>query len=542
MDNLEPITRNEMFLNGDDLEPITREEMILAGEDLEPITRHEWFLKKYRGGGGGGGYDLVNIPNLPADIASFSDGTDLPMASLKVAVTPYQDLHGYDAPWAGGAGKNKLPLTVESIKTASDKSTWNNNSITINGITYEIQVDADGNVSGIKTNGTASGDSNLRIYDGDAEFHGKTLNGCPSNGAISTYYMQLSNVSVGSDYDLGNGTDINQTDTGRWILIINIKSGTTVSNLMFKPMIRLATETDPTFAPYSNICPIIGWDKANVSVVDMLGLEIVDSWLTSIGEAHSVDGDTLIINYITPKSSDNPGTLFDDDRTVTISVDSITGVATGIKIQLLDVNNTFVGQVTNSSKTFTGVGSKIRIDYSGGGRTIIKGLQIYSNGATYTIDLNGTRYGGTLDVVSGVLTVDRAYVDLGSLNWNKYNADYSYFRNITPLPSIGYASISYQPLCSIYPYKGGTGTASTNLLDKSLYKDWNSAVYFIISDSSYGTATDFKTAMNGVQLVYELATPLTIQLTPTATKSLEGENNISANCGQITEVKYFKKA
>ena len=36
--------------------------------------------------------------------------------NLKVALEPIQDLHGYDKPWVGGGGKNKLPLTVDGIK------------------------------------------------------------------------------------------------------------------------------------------------------------------------------------------------------------------------------------------------------------------------------------------------------------------------------------------------------------------------------------------------------------------------------------------
>lgn len=48
---------------------------------------------------------------LPTDtasgpIASFSDGTDLfPALSVKATIEPIQDLHGYDKPWAGGAGR-----------------------------------------------------------------------------------------------------------------------------------------------------------------------------------------------------------------------------------------------------------------------------------------------------------------------------------------------------------------------------------------------------------------------------------------------------
>lgn len=292
MDNLEPITRNEMFLNGDDLEPITREEMILAGADLEPITRHEWFLKKYRGGGGGGGYDLVNIPDLPADIASFNDGTDLPMASLKVTVTPYQDLsHGDPSP--------------------------------------------------------------------------------------------------------------------------------------------------------ENICPIIGWDEAVVTVAD---------------------------------DAESPTTSHE-----------------------------------------------------------------------YTIDLDGTRYGGTLDVVSGVLTVTHGYVDLGDLNWGASSTESRFYANA---PSLSYKmATDTNFICSQYiddgigssttGYYGDNGTVRHNYTAKP-----NPSAYEIyIHDDRFGKdATAFKTAMNGVQLVYELATPITVQLAPTPVKSLEGTNKIFANCGQITEGKYFKRA
>ena len=35
---------------------------------------------------------------------------------LQVALEPIQPLHGYDKPWVGGGGKNKLPLTVDGIK------------------------------------------------------------------------------------------------------------------------------------------------------------------------------------------------------------------------------------------------------------------------------------------------------------------------------------------------------------------------------------------------------------------------------------------
>jgi hypothetical protein len=61
-----------------------------------------------------------------------------------------------------------------------------------------------------------------------------------------------------------------------------------------------------------------------------------------------------------------------------------------------------------------------------------------------------------------------------------------------------------------------------------------------VRDDRFSDATAFKAAMNGVQLVYELATPIELQLTPTQVKSLKGYNNISANTGNILKVEYIR--
>ena len=57
-----------------------------------------------------------------------------------------------------------------------------------------------------------------------------------------------------------------------------------------------------------------------------------------------------------------------------------------------------------------------------------------------------------------------------------------------------------------------------------------------IHDPTYTDATDFKTAMNGVQLCYELATPQTIQLTAQQIDLLLGTNNVWSDGGEVTVV------
>ena len=155
-------------------------------------------------------------------------------------------------------------------------------------------------------------------------------------------------------------------------------------------------------------------------------------------------------------------------------------------------------------------------------------------GNTYTINfVDGSNplivYGGTLDVLSGVLTVDRGYVDLGSLNWTYESS--SFFKAKVTGKKYGNTNV----LCDKYAVS--SSITVSGMLDKEIKgypSDGDSdrnAIY--VKDSAYTDATTFKTAMNGVQLVYELATPQTYQLTPTEVKSLLGVNNIFADTGEV---------
>lgn len=154
------------------------------------------------------------------------------------------------------------------------------------------------------------------------------------------------------------------------------------------------------------------------------------------------------------------------------------------------------------------------------------------NGQTYTIDLDGTRYGGTLDVVSGVLTVDRAYVNMGDLSWTKPS---NYTKIFYAQPSNVKIGVSgqIQTICSQYPSVACNDFSTLDTYYDKVVTIQKNASSIVAVDSGYSSASDFKTAMDGVQLVYELATPQTYQLTPTEVKSLLGVNNIWADTGEV---------
>ena len=151
-------------------------------------------------------------------------------------------------------------------------------------------------------------------------------------------------------------------------------------------------------------------------------------------------------------------------------------------------------------------------------------------GQTYNVPLGQTVYGGTLNATTGVLTIDRAMVDLGTRSWTYVSADTVFYTSISDKKD-GNANI----ICSAYKSGGNTGYSTP---DYTVGHSTNSSLSkrIFISDPNYTTAAAFKTAMNGVQLCYELATPLTYQLTPTQVSTLLGANNIYVDSGEV-EVK-----
>ena len=155
-------------------------------------------------------------------------------------------------------------------------------------------------------------------------------------------------------------------------------------------------------------------------------------------------------------------------------------------------------------------------------------------GETITTNLGQTVYGGVLDVISGKLTINKAMVDMGSLTWTLRTGwgDGSRFLSnaISDKKAGSYNIISSQ-------YKTVQNRDSITATGQIAPANNSSSTDIVVRDDRYSTASAFKTAMNGVQLVYELATPTEITLTPTEVKSLLGSNNVWSESGTV-EVEY----
>lgn len=460
---------------------------------------------------------LAMVGSASGAIATFDDGSALPMPSLEVAIEPQQDLHGYDAPWVGGSGKNKA-----------------NPDLLLNGYT---------NPSNRKYDDTTMAKTQFVKTEGLSTI---TISAANGNRCYVCYYNDLPNVG---DEALTNvtqvATSLPQTitvDSSYTYVAIQVcynPSGANVSNVQVE-----SGTTVTSFAPYSNICPISGHTEANVSVS---GVNVWDEDY-ELGRIDGNTGQNISSNdrlrskgYILVK----PNTIY-----------SIVIPQYGIWVYPYKLDKTYKGTRYNrtNGQTFKVPNDcyYLRFEvYADYGTTYNNDISINYpstdteyhayNGQTYTIDLDGTRYGCTLDVVSGVMTVDRVNVDMGDLNWTyqALSGDRNGFTvSISDLKEATSGSDLLPAISSCYKPVRYNDTWANGVM--SYFYPTGKTI--IVINNDYTDATDFKTAMNGVQLVYELATPITIQLTPTQVKSLLGTNNVWADTGNVFDAEYIRDA
>ena len=122
----------------------------------------------------------------------------------------------------------------------------------------------------------------------------------------------------------------------------------------------------------------------------------------------------------------------------------------------------------------------------------------------YKLDENNKLYAdGDTDDGKGTMTVKYGVVDLGTLTWTK--GTYAFYSDGT-----GLKTGSTNVVCAKYPNVGTMSGA--DMPDKSISPQSSGRIY--IKDSIYSDAATFTTAVSGVYLVYELATPTTETVEP----------------------------
>ena len=470
---------------------------------------------------------------VSGDIVSF-ETFESKAKKLVVDIDPVQDLHGYDHPWPAGGGKNIFDPVSGSI----------------NGITFTVQSDGTVRISGTSTASGWKSVSSNRLTMQDIGIN-------PGDSVVmwSTHYLEVrlydsNNVNIDGKACYGSDQVVTYTvhsDAVYIMFIESYKNGSVDSGVTINETAKFFYGKGTEFtawSPYENSCPISGWDSAEVTGTgkNLLNPEYRENLSNKI------------------KFYKDAGYLIKAGVTYTFSISG--GNASGIYFVRKSDESDIAVKYNNTSLTYTATEDTLvcfNIYYSqvpsGGLSSINCQLELGSTATTYEPysgstaeyefpEAAGTVYGGTLTIHqdgSGELVVENGEVDLGTLTWTKSGTDglfLCYGANSFikfPQTNMDKADI----ICKIY----ATGSYTSHG-DRSVYTTWADAFikYLAVKDSTYSDSdvTAFKTAMSGAQLVYELAEPVTYQLTnQQVVELLNGQNNVWADCGSI-DLTYYR--
>lgn len=475
-----------------------------------------------------GQFDTVS-----GSIASFVPDSTVPtVRGLTVNVEPVQDLHGYDNPWPAGGGKNLLdPNRIVEGKYIAANGTLLNGAT---NVAYEEFLL-------LKSGSTYTVSCNEKMYN---------IGVCIYQADKSTVISRANNYNV-------SAFTINSADSDRYVRFWFDQDGSTTMTIALlnakQPMFEIGNART-SYSTYSNICPISGWDSVDVQ---RTGINLFDyrtvrtATINGVTLTNNNDG-TLTLNGTATADAffDVFNTQFTAEplaeRTYTLSGCPKGG---GQNSYLLYIRPNYMSDYGNG-KTFTQtvVGGSLFVKQGQTLNNLIFRPQIELGssvsdfkpyqGDTYQIQLGQTVYGGKLNVTGGKMVVDRAMVDMTSItDWNiDRNAQRIYKIRSDMKPNTSGATVPNLLSNRFQVISPNAIYANTQGVSLSV----GSALQFHIdgltdnADVSLAEVNQWFID-NPTQVVYELATPITIDLTPIEISVLTGQtNNIWADCGDVT--------
>lgn len=496
----------------------------------------------------------VIMETATGSVATFTDGADgLPLEHCVVDIEPVQNLNGYDNPWPGGGNINLLPVMADISQTVSGVTATRNDdgSYTFSGTAsvalsisfVDFTLPAGSYLfSNDGSNVTATGSGTKAIYIRDLD------------NLTNVVTLNIDSTNTGTAFTLETATNI------RFYTVIG--AGIAVSGKLY-PMIRLSSVTTYTYSPYSNICPITGWTGASVvrTSKNLFGGTVLrDGVLNSMASAED-DPTDKYVKFVASATVSKPiltGKPFKENTqyTFVITFSKSSGVNANLMVVYTDGTNVKIPSktqdpevketvvlVTNASKTVsyftkTNQAGSTYLYYNESG--IFEGVHTADDfvpyaGTTYPVSWQtetGTVYGGTLDVSTGVLTVDMASItvtesyNVGTATTGMKYASKS-LSDITPATEL----LSNNNISSIYKFRINAPS------DSGWFRVTNTTLFIYDSRFIDKETADGILALERPQIVYKIGNPITYQLTPAQINTLLGMNNIWADTGD-TAVQY----
>jgi hypothetical protein len=161
----------------------------------------------------------------------------------------------------------------------------------------------------------------------------------------------------------------------------------------------------------------------------------------------------------------------------------------------------------------------------------------------------GTIFGGEVDFVRGKVKATYAEIDMSLLSWRKTAGQGHFYGTTNPTVFPYKFSDSTKMLCSCYKFDGKGTTGNYYGADNTIRYWWtnsaSTAREIYVSDNTKWdsmTEAEFIQSITGQKIVYELATPIEYDITPTDIPLLLGNNTIWTDTGDSAMTYLAKKA
>lgn len=286
-----------------------------------------------------------------------------------------------------------------------------------------------------------------------------------------------------------------------------------------------------------NVRPIIGWDEAKVSDVGK-NIWTGDDTYTSVSAGYVIPSTTISLpigTYAFEFDCSNPNGL------VQFEVFKNNSQQGADRIYNSDGFN--VSTHNRVKFTINEAGTNLRLYSNNSSGISISNVRLYSTVVTTTISLPQTVYGAEVDVVNGTSgnKLTHHYFEISNFdNW--YYQEFANFKalykNLSELGCPPIKDASDREFISD-KFESVFVGAQQPFGTFSIYP--NGIVYFWDNDNVYANKNEMVAAMNNIKpaICYELATPTTLTTQPTPIKSLDGQNNLSVDSGEVIEGEYF---
>ena len=435
-----------------------------------------------------------------ADVLEVKNALPVPAKSYAVKVKAKQDLHGLPFPYVGGAYKNKLYIPPYNY--------------TDHGITVIVDDKGIAHVSGTLEEGTFLHGfvicSNFLVKAGTYILSGSTY---PENALI--YLTDMSDTYIAGTYDGGNTFMLSSDTYIKVYIFVYSDHESGVYDETIYPMLRLATETDPTFAPYENICPIIGKTK---STIKRNGSSIFDEVYPNIDGTiryrQILVGDgNYTLSTTAPKSDATSAVFFFLGGAQNSGADNAGNVVWNGRPVSVKAQN---GYVTIAYRIEHGVDPQGYI------------TKLVKNETLPEINFGKTVYDGEFDSDGNLRDDDGMVTDDSISNITTVTSSGGMYWSEVPVSAN--AKIGGNAISSHLPYVSDGNIAW--IMQEPCFTVNADGGIRIYTDES--TVEGLKARLANLQICYELATPTTTQIiTPEITLS-KGDNAFSADSGQMS--------